>query len=156
MSAELATGVSRGRAGGIAGAVAGLFLAAGLSAQAQTIPVAELASRLGDGVRCTTPAAEADIDANIATAEAPQADIRAALEAIAADQAACAPLRDAAAILLASFGPVAAPEVAPDATAIAVEVLTESLADAQRRVASLKFNVTPPPPNLTKGRAPRL
>jgi len=121
-----------------------------------------LAAGLAKGVTCASPDASAGLLEAVAKTTAPAADILAALGAIAGDAEACEPVRNAAKELVVSLTAsvsavsevAAVPEVQSAATSspVAVEVRPE----AERGVASLKFDVGPPPPNLTKGRNPGL
>jgi hypothetical protein len=115
-----------------------------------------LASELAKGVTCTSPDASVGLLTAVAKTTAPAADILAALGAIGNDAAACEPVRNAAKELAVSLA-ASVPAVAEVPTAAASSaVLAEVEAEAERRAASLKFEVGPPPPNLTRGRSPGL
>lgn len=114
---------------------------------------ADIVGPLTENVRCFGANAREDLGFNIkklgnATAEA----LGAALNQVANDAARCAPLREAAKELAATY--VVVPELTPEeqASASAREVVAQTLAEADRNAASMKFEVGPPPRNMTKGR----
>ena len=136
--------------------IAGLvvFSAPAVAQEANT-----LVADLRKGVPCSgAPAAKTAMEANIGKASAVAADVDAALSEIAANQSICSALRDAAREIGTARvdqvpGSVAATDAVPDTIAISSrEAVAAALAEAERRAANLKFEVGPPPPNLTKGR----
>jgi hypothetical protein len=118
-------------------------------AQAQNADA--LASTLAEGVRCEDGGALTDLNANLAKVSAAAAElVTGALTTLAADQAICAPVRDAAVTLLAGPGtPAEANSSDPDQARALVDA---TLAEADRRSAAMKFEVGPPPLNLSRGR----
>ena len=119
------------------------------AASAQTAD--SLAAQIAKDAACNSPEARTGLQDNIAKAGAAPADILAALNAIAADAAACAPVRAAATELGAELAAVVAPD---DSIAVASNlVVADALAEAERRATNMKFEVGPPPPRLTRGRS---
>lgn len=112
-----------------------------------------LTAQIAKDAACTSPEARTRLQDNIAKAGAAPAELLAALNAIAADTAACAPVRAAATELAITLAP--APVVAPDdiITAASNMVVADTLAEAERRASNMKFEVGPPPPRLTRGRS---
>jgi hypothetical protein len=141
--------------------IAGVALVAAPSV-AQTANT--LVADLRKGVPCASAsAAQSAMEANIGKATAVAADIDAALTTINADGSICSALRDAAngikAARAGATASAAAPAaasaplgVSPDIAATSREAVAAALAEGERRAASLKFEVGPPPPSLTKGR----
>ena len=114
---------------------------------------ADIVGPLTDGVRCSGPSAKEDLGFNIkklgnATAEA----LGAALNKVAEDAARCLPLREAARELAANYVVVPVLTAEEQASASARQAVAQTLAEADRNAASLKFEVGPPPRNMTKGR----
>lgn len=108
---------------------------------------------LTENVRCFGANAREDLGFNVKKLENATADaLIAALDQVANDAARCAPLREAAKELAATYTVV--PELTPEevASASARERVAQTLAEADRNAASLKFEVGPPPRNMTKGR----
>jgi len=132
-----------------AGAAALVMLALVPSAEAQD--AAQLAKSLTDGVRCEPANALADLSANVARVQQTAAEmVTAVLTTVAGDQAVCEPVRVAAQTLVADAGTRAAAETKePDQARALVEA---TLAEADRRSAAMKFEVGPPPLNLSRGR----
>ena len=63
-------------------------------------------------------------------------------------------MRDAANELVAVY-PIATPAPVEDPSALAAKHgIDQTLAEADRKAASLKFEVGPPPRNMTRGRGP--
>ncbi len=129
----------------------GILTLASPVASAQTAD--GLTAQIAKDAACTSPDARTRLQDNIAKAGAAQADLLAALNAIAADAAACAPVRAAATELAIALAP--APVVAPgdSITAASNLVVADTLAEAERRASNMKFEVGPPPPRLTRGRS---
>jgi hypothetical protein len=119
------------------------------AAQAQEIN--ELANTLTEGVRCDEANALTDLSANLAKVPSAAAEmVTGALTALAADEATCDPVRVAALSLVADSGTLADTGAnAPDPARALVEA---TLAEADRRAAAMKFEVGPPPLNLSRGR----
>jgi hypothetical protein len=146
-------------------AIAGVLTLAAPEAAGQV--AGGLAPEFARDLACASPDASIGLLAAVARTTAPSADILAALGAIAEDAAACEPIRNAAkelAISLAASVPAAptvpvvpAVSAVPEASSAAASssVVAEIRADPER-ATSLKFEVGPPPPNLTRGRGPAL
>lgn len=134
----------------LAAGLAGLSMLA-LVPAAQAQDVDELTTKLIDGLRCEDASALTDLSANLAKVPSAAAEmVTAALSAIAADEATCEPVRVAAQSLVADRGTLAdSVASAPDAARALVEA---TLAEADRRAAAMKFEVGPPPLNLSRGR----
>ena len=113
--------------------------------------VDELTKTLTDGVRCEDASALPDLSANLAKVPSAAAEmVTAALTALAADETTCEPVRVAALSLVADTGtPADTGANAPDPARALVEA---TLAEADRRAAAMKFEVGPPPLNLSRGR----
>ncbi len=113
---------------------------------------ADLAGPLTEGVRCFGSNAKEDFVFNIKKLEATDNVIGTALNGIAADEARCAPMREAARELAATY--MIIPEPKPEETAVnsARSLVEKTLAEADRKAGSLKFDVGPPPRHMTKGR----
>lgn len=114
---------------------------------------ADITGPLTDAVRCLGPNAREDLDFNIKKLGAPSETIGVALRVVAADEARCAPLREAAAELALLYPAQPAPTTADLEAASARQRVEQTLAEADRNAASLKFKVGPPPPRMTKERA---
>lgn len=113
---------------------------------------ADITGVLTGNVRCSAVSAKEDLEYNIKKLETAPEAIGAALNLIAADTARCAPLREAATELAAGYvvQPVATTEELAEASAR--KVVEQTLAEADRNAASLKFEVGPPPRKMTAGR----
>ena len=114
---------------------------------------ADIVGPLTENVRCFEANAREDLGFNIKQLGSAIADaLGAALDQVANDAARCAPLREAAKELAATY--VVVPELTPEeqSSAFARERVAQTLAEADRHAASLKFEVGPPPRNMTKGR----
>ncbi|MDP3493652.1 MAG: hypothetical protein Q8R82_11090, partial [Hyphomonadaceae bacterium] len=114
---------------------------------------ADITGPLTEGVRCFGSNAREDLGFNIkklgdAAAEA----LGPALERVANDESRCAPLREAARELAATYVVVPEPSAGQQASVSSRLVVEQTLAEADRNAASLKFEVGPPPRNMTKGR----
>jgi hypothetical protein len=113
---------------------------------------ADIVGPLTEGVRCSGSNAKEDLEFNIRKLEATDEAISVALGLVANDEVWCQPMRDAANELILVY-PVATPAPVEDPSAItARQVIDQTLADADRKAASLKFEVGPPPRNMTRGR----
>jgi len=135
----------------LAAITAGLLTFAAPVASAQAAD--GLAAKLAKDVACVAPGASAGLQANVAKAAAAPADVLAALYAIAADTAACAPVRSAATELAVSLTPAPLRPPGDPITAASNTVIANTLAEAERRASNMKFEVGPPPPRLTRGRS---
>jgi hypothetical protein len=117
------------------------------------------AARLSDNLArnvCSAIGAETTLQDNIAEAKAAPSEIIDALNVIVADTSACAPLRDAARKLAGSLALRRSPTEQDRATAASGKIIADTLAEAERRLATMTFEVGPPPPKLTRGRDPGL
>lgn len=132
-------------------AIAMAFVLAGFSASAIAQDT-DIVGPMTDGVRCLAPGARGDLELNIKKLAAPADVIGVALGVIANDETRCQPMRDAANELVAVYAMATPAPVEDAAAATAGRLIDETLADADRKAASLKFEVGPPPRNMTKGR----
>lgn len=141
-------------------ALSGLLIAA---APAVAQDAGALISDLRKGVPCQASGARAAMEGNIAKATAATpAQLDAALIEISANTSICTALREAATeIGKARAGSMAASAASPAAASPDVpqglspasrEAVAAALAEAERNVANLKFEVGPPPPIAAKGR----
>lgn len=122
-----------------------------LAPAAHAQDAAALAKSLGADVRCQETRAVADLSANVAeSGGTDQTMLLEALTLIGADEAACTQVRDAARSLAADLTASVNPEAGVKVAARAV--VDATLAEADRRSASMKFEVGPPPLNLSRGR----
>ncbi len=129
-----------------------IFLAG--SSPAALAQHADIVGPLTEGVRCSSPNAKEDFEFNIRKLEATDEAISVALGIVAGDEARCQPMRDAANELVAVY-PIATPAPVEDPSALAAKhAIDQTLAEADRKAASLKFEVGPPPRNMTRGRGP--
>lgn len=114
---------------------------------------ADLVGQLASSVRCASPSAKSDLEYNIKKLGTTGGEaIGAALTTLAADPQRCEPLRQAA-TELAGVYVIAPPPTAQDLAAIAARAtVNQSLAEAEANAANLRFEVGPPPRNMTKGR----
>jgi hypothetical protein len=113
---------------------------------------ADIIGPLTNAVRCIGPNAREDLDFNMKKLGAPSETVVAALRIVAADEARCAPLREAAAELVLVYTAQPVPTTADLEAASARQSVEQTLAEADRKAASLKFTVNPPPPRMTKER----
>lgn len=112
----------------------------------------DILAPLADGVRCLGANAREDLELNIKKLSVTTDTIALALGVVANDEARCQPIRDAANELVAVYSLATPAPVEEPAAATAGRLIDETLADADRKAASLKFEVGPPPRNMTKGR----
>lgn len=133
-----------------------------------------LVAKLKNNVTCSDRDATRQLMRNVASSRAKLPDLMAALDELSIDRNTCAEIKDAASSLameLANDDPApAATASAPDApaveaeadpaadalpefdTAAAVERMEQALAEADRQAAAMRFEVGPPPRNLTRSR----
>lgn len=112
---------------------------------------ASLAKTIGQGVRCLDDRASGDLaEAVTRLGNADPVLVLDALTMLAADTATCQPVRAAAATLITERSEPGN-EVNEADAARAVDDAT--LAEAELRAASMKFEVGPPPLNLSRGRS---
>ena len=153
-------------------AIAGVSLLSmagvGLAPVAGAQPPA-LIVKLKANVKCSERDAGKQLMRNAASSGAALDDLLAALEDISLDRNACVAIRDAASDLgldLAHEDPAPSPEETPAVVALETEAdpqadlaaaaaarMQEVLAEADRRAAAMRFEVGPPPRNLTRSRA---
>ena len=107
---------------------------------------------LTDGVRCLGPNAKEDLGFNIKKLGMPDDVIGEALNRVSADETRCAPIREAATELANTYLLVPPPTEEELAAEAARQKLTQTLAEADRRVGMLKFEAGPPPRNMTRAR----
>ncbi|MFT3724251.1 MAG: hypothetical protein QM773_11740 [Hyphomonadaceae bacterium] len=106
---------------------------------------------LTNGVRCSPAYAREDIEANIRKLTMPVETVLATLNLVSADAQRCVAIRDAATELAAS--PDLAALAGPDpAAARSQAMVAQTLADADSKAGQLKFEVGPPPRNMTNER----
>ncbi len=128
---------------------AGLILASPALAQG----AGDLGKTLVKGASCASAAnAKADLGSNVTAAKAASEDVIASLGEIASDASICQPLRDAARDKATELSANAAAQHDDEVTAASRAVVDAALAEAEQRVANLKFEVGPPPRNLTRAR----
>ncbi|OYW43586.1 MAG: hypothetical protein B7Z38_00855 [Rhodobacterales bacterium 12-64-8] len=122
-----------------------------LAPTAHAQDAAALADVLTADVRCQDTRTITDLSANVSeSGGTDQAMLLEALTLIGADEAACIQVREAARSLAADLAPSVNPEAGVKIAARAV--VDATLAEADRRSASMKFEVGPPPLNLSRGR----
>ena len=130
-------------------AAAGLALAAPAFAQ----NAGDLGKALVKGVSCASAAnAKTNLDDNVGASKASMPDLIASLGQIASDANACQPLRDAARDKSNELSVSLASQDEDKLKAASRAVVDAALAEADQKVANLKFEVGPPPRNLTRGR----
>lgn len=117
---------------------------------------ADIVGPLTEGVRCIGPGAKDDLGFNIKKLGKPDDVIGAALNRIAADQTNCELMRVAAAELANAYVVVVPATEEQLAAEAARQKLAQTLAEADQRVGTLKFEMGPPPRNMTRGRGSAL
>jgi hypothetical protein len=120
-----------------------------------------LVSDLRKGVPCQASGARTAMEANIGKVTAVAADVDKALSEISANTSICNALRDAASEIGKSRVGAIAGVGADSSTSPAVpeglspssrDAVAAALAEAERNISNLKFEVGPPPPIAAKGR----
>lgn len=138
-----------------------------------------LIAKLKSNVKCSDANAVKQLKRNVVNSGAKRTDLMAALDEISIDRKACAEIKDAASAIaldLSNDDPAPAPapaaepvdavppveaEIDPvadddqsvaDALAVA-ERMEQALIEADKRAAAMRFEVGPPPRNLTRNRA---
>ena len=110
-----------------------------------------LSKTIGQGVRCLDDRASGDLaEAVTQIGDIDPVLVLDALTALAADTATCQPVRTAAVALIAERS---APSSEVNEADAARAVVDATLAEAELRAASMKFEVGPPPLNLSRGRS---
>jgi hypothetical protein len=146
----------------IAATVSFIFIAA---SPAIAQEAGSLVSDLRKGVPCQASSARAAMEANIGKATAAAADVDKALTEISANTSICDALRDAASEIgksragaIAGVGAGAeassspSPAVPEGLSPSSRDAVAAALAEAERNISNLKFEVGPPPPIAAKGR----
>ena len=113
------------------------------------------AAQLASTITCVSPAeAQTALDAAITRLlqTAPRDTAITVLNQISADQTVCAPVRDAATGLAATVVAASAAAADQQISEASGSIVGATLAEAEHRAANLKFEVGPPPRNMTKGR----
>ena len=119
-----------------------------------------LVHSVSDGVSCTNGNPRDGLDERSRKSGASQADIGAALAIISSSGDVCAPVRIAASAMsaellarqAAAFQATQSVDVASSTSATAQAGLANAALEAEARAASTRFQVGPPPRNLTRGR----
>ena len=111
----------------------------------------ELVTRLKAGLKCAEPDAGNQLLRNADDSAADLNAILMALDEISIDTAVCAQINDAASALALELSDSNPGQDAAEAEA-AAERMKQILAEADQRAASIRFEVGPPPPNLTRSR----
>jgi len=133
------------------GRLVGLALLA-LAPAAYAQEAADLASSFGNGVRCQQERAADDLSYNIARAgETDPVRIIDALTRLGADDSACEPVRLAAQTLASEWSNRTGSDQVNELEA-ARQAVNATLAEAEQRAAAMKFEVGPPPLNLSRGK----
>lgn len=109
---------------------------------------------LTEDVRCFGSNAKDDLGYNIKKLGVTDEVIGAALNRVAADTELCAPMREAAAELAGVYVVTPPPTEEELVAEAARKALAQTLAEADRRVGALAFEVGPPPRNMTRNRTP--
>lgn len=113
----------------------------------------DIVGPLTENVRCFGANAKEDLGYNIKKLGMPNDVIGAALNRVAADETRCAPMREAATELAGALIVVPPPTEEELAVQSSRQVVAQTLAEADRRVGTLKFEAGPPPRNMTRDRA---
>jgi hypothetical protein len=112
---------------------------------------ASLAKTLGQGVRCLDDRASGDLSEAVArVGNVDPVVVLDALTALSVDTATCQPVRTAAVALITERTALSNEVNVQDAARAVVDA---TLAEAELRAASMKFEVGPPPLNLSRGRS---
>ena len=112
----------------------------------------DIVGPLTDGVRCFGSSAKEDLEYNIKKLGTTNEVIAAGLNLVAGDTTRCGPMREAANELASVYLMAIPADVEDPAAILAGRVVEQTLAEADRNAANLKFEVGPPPRNMTKGR----
>lgn len=142
-----------GRRTSAAGAVAILLTMSG----AALAPIAsgqepDLIAKLKAGLACAEPDAGSQLLRNADGSAADLNDLLMALDEISIDATACVQIQDAAAALAMDLSD-ANPGQDPAEAEASAKRMKQVLAKADQRAASMRFEVGPPPRNLTRSRA---
>ena len=131
--------------GGMLGLIS---LATASAADAQR---SDLATMLEAGVPCTIGDAARYLSSNVYRSPASTRDLIAALNELAIDMELCAPIRSAASDQAASLSETGL-AVDPVDAAIARDRIVQTFQEAETHAGSMRFEVGPPPRNLTRGK----
>ena len=136
----------------IALAVAGVAVAQPPAPQLAPEPdvVSGLATVLQAGVPCTIPDATRYLSLNVYRSSASTRELITALGELAVDMEVCAPIRSAAAEQAAGLSETGL-AADPIAAAQARERIAQTFQEAETHAGSMRFEVGPPPRNLTRG-----
>lgn len=115
---------------------------------------ADIVGPLTENVRCVGANAKDDLGFNIKKLEKPDDVIGDALNRVAADETRCAPMREAATELAQTYIVTPPPTEEELQAENARQVLAQTLAEADQRVGTLRFETGPPPRNMTRDRTP--
>lgn len=137
------------------GALTGLIaLAAAGSATAQppqdSVQVIGLSETLQAGVPCTIPDAMRYLSMNVYRSTASTRELITALGELGLDPEVCAPIRSAASDQAASLSESGL-AADPVAAALARERIAQTFQEAETHAGTMRFEVGPPPRNLTRG-----
>lgn len=110
-----------------------------------------LSARLKTNLVCAEPDAGNQLLLNADGAGASLPDLLSALDALSIDTSACAQIQNAASELARQLNQ-ANPGLDPAQAAAAAERMRQALIEADQRAAQVRFEVGPPPRNLTRNR----
>lgn len=133
------------------GAVVSLLTMSGVFAPIAAGQDVNLVAKLKAGVACTESDAGSQLLRNADASAASLTDLLMALDSISIDDTACVPIRDAASSLALELSD-ANPGLDPAEATASVERMEQALAEADKRAAAMRFEVGPPPRNLTRSR----
>jgi hypothetical protein len=124
-----------------------------MSQESRAQDAGALVASLRKGVPCQATVARPAMETNIGKVTASAAEIDAALTEISASTTICSALRDAASEIGKARATAAASPAFPEGLSPASrDAVAAALAEAERKVNNLKFEVGPPPPIAAKGR----
>ena len=136
------------------GALTGLIAlaAAGVASAQPPDPVRliGLSETLRAGVPCTIPDAMRYLSMNVHRSTASTRDLITALGELGLDPEVCAPIRSAASDQAASLSETGL-AADPMAAALARERIAQTFQEAETHAGTMRFEVGPPPRNLTRG-----
>lgn len=112
--------------------------------------VSGLTTMLQAGVPCTIPDATRYLSLNVYRSAASTRELITALGQLAIDMDVCAPIRSAAAEQAAGLSETGL-AADPMAAALARERMAQTFQEAETHAGSMRFEVGPPPRNLTRG-----
>lgn len=109
-----------------------------------------LSTTLQAGVPCTIPDATRYLSLNVYRSSASTRELITALDELAVDMEVCAPIRSAAAEQAAGLSETGL-AADPAAAALARERIAQTFQEAETHAGTMRFEVGPPPRNLTRG-----